>query len=214
MRLAVFDFDGTMIRGDSVVSYLVFAAKEGLLPVSRLISAGLCACLHRLGLMSAQKAKSAALSFRGKVPQDRLTALDRAFAEALLSRIRPDALDAVKDHRQRGDTVVLLTASTDHYMRFVAEGLPADRLICSETDRAGQVLRNVRGEEKVKALQEFLDSQPEQAEFPGSCAYGDSASDLPLLRLFTRLGGQAYLVCPGWKARKKAAGQFQILTWR
>ncbi len=210
MTLAVFDFDGTMIRGDSIISYLWFARKKGLLSLPCLVRAGLFGALSQAGIVSRQRAKSAALSFRKTLSEAQKTALDQAFAKTLINRIRPEALSAVKDHRRRGDLVVLLSASTDNYMRYVAQGLPVDLLICSTTDESGQVLRNVRGEEKVMALRELLSELPEEADLSHSTGYGDSASDLPLLRLL----GRPYLVNPGRKARRKAAGQIPILSWK
>ena len=209
MTLAIFDFDGTMIRGDSVISYLFFARKEGLLSAGRLVWAGLSACLFRLGLTDARRAKSAALSFRKNVSAEKLDSLDRAFARDLLRRIYPDALAAMNERKRQGDTVILLTASTDHYMRFVAEGLPADRLICSMTDRDGRVLRNLRGSEKAAALQEYVSSLPGKPDLSASCAFGDSASDLQLLRLT----GHPFLVNPSRKARKLAGGAIPVLDW-
>ena len=210
MTLAVFDFDGTMIRGDSIVSYLWFARKKGLLFLPYLVRAGLFWALSQAGIVSRQRAKSAALSFRKTLSEAQKTALDQAFAKTLLKQIRPEALSAMKDHRARGDLVVLLSASTDHYMRYVAKDLNIDRLICSTTDESGQVLRNVRGEEKVMALRELLDELPEEANLSLSTGYGDSASDLQLLCLL----GRPYLVNPDRKARRKAAGRIPILSWK
>lgn len=210
MTLAVFDFDGTMIRGDSIVSYLWFARKKGLLSLPCLIRAGLFGALSQAGIVSRQRAKSAALSFRKALSEAQKTALDQAFAKTLINRIRPEALSVLQDHRVRGDLVVLLSASTDHYMRYVAKDLPVDQLICSTTDENGRVLRNVRGEEKVAALRELLSELPEETDLSHSTGYGDSASDLPLLRLL----GRPYLVNPGRKARRKAAGQIPILSWK
>ena len=210
MKLAIFDFDGTMIRGDSIVSYLFFARKNRLLSAGRLALAGLSACLFRLGLTDAGRAKSAALAFRKSIPAEKLDSLDRAYARELLRKIRPDALCAMNERKRQGDTVILLTASTDHYMRFVAEGLPADRLICSVTDRNGRVLRNLRGSEKAAALHEYVSSLPGKPDLSASCAFGDSASDLPLLRLT----GHPFLVNPGRKALKRAGGTVPVLHWQ
>lgn len=210
MTLAVFDFDGTMIRGDSIVSYLWFARKKGLLSLPYLVRAGLFGAFSQAGIVSRQRAKSAALSFRKTLSEAQKTALDQAFAKTLINRIRPEALSVLQDHRARGDLVLLLSASTDHYMRYVAQDLPVDRLICSTTDESGRVLRNVRGEEKVSALRELLSELPEETDLSLSTGYGDSASDLQLLRLL----GRPYLVNPGRKARRKAAGRIPILSWK
>ena len=65
-------------------------------------------------------------------------------------------------------------------------------------------------EEKAAALNEAVSSMPEKPDWSASCAFGDSASDLPLLRLL----GRPYLVNPGRKARRKAAGRIPILSWK
>ena len=55
-----------------------------------------------------------------------------------------------------------------------------------------------------------VEALPEEAALSSSSGYGDSVSDLPLLRLL----GRPYLVNPGRKARRQAAGQIPILTWK
>ena len=209
MKLAIFDFDGTLIRGDSIVPYLLMARRQRLMTLKQLWAAGLAALRCKAGTLDRAQAKGIALSFRAKWPAQRLEQLDQAFAAELLERVRPKALEEMRARRAAGDLVVLLSASTDHYMRFVASGLPADRLICSRTDEKGSVLLNVHGEEKVRQLQAFLDSLPEKADLKESSAYGDSASDLPLL-LST---GHPYLVNPKRKAKRLSQGKIPILRW-
>ena len=88
MTLAIFDFDGTMIRGDSVVSYLFFARKQRLLSAGRLLWAGLFACLFRLGLTDAGRAKSAALAFRKDVPAEKQELYSKYYWKPVHSQIR------------------------------------------------------------------------------------------------------------------------------
>ena len=47
--LAIYDFDGTMIRGDSIAAYLLYAFRRRMLPLSALLTGSTCALLHRCG---------------------------------------------------------------------------------------------------------------------------------------------------------------------
>ena len=210
ITLAVFDFDGTLIRGDSITAYLRFARQRGFVTFSELAAAGWAAVRFRLGLTDAASAKTISLRFRKRADSPQLDALDEAFARQLLARVYPDGLARIAACRAQGDRIILLSASTINYMRFVAAGLQADHLICSGLDAQGRVFPNVRGEEKVQQLKSYISSLPEPPDLQASSAYGDSASDIPLLELT----GHPYLVNPGRKALKKAQGRIPVLTWR
>ena len=58
-QIAVFDFDGTLIRGDSVVALLFFACKKGRLSLAGLIGAGWYGLLYRVHLTDVLTAKMA-----------------------------------------------------------------------------------------------------------------------------------------------------------
>ena len=62
-KAAVFDFDGTLIRGDSIVRFLRFAAERGALPRRELLIIALCALGGKMGLVPMEKVKERALRF-------------------------------------------------------------------------------------------------------------------------------------------------------
>ena len=206
--LAIYDFDGTMIRGDSIVGFLRLAFRSGVIGVRTLLRAGALGIASRLKLIRPEVAKAKALSFCLRLDPARLRALSEAYAGQLYAEIRPDALRQMKRDRDEGRIVVLLSASTDNYMLPLAERLPADAVICTGIKKlpAG----NCRGQEKLRRLTAWLNENGIIPDYQHSSAYADSASDAPILRLT----GHSVLVCPTWHTRRKLKRLYPIEYWR
>lgn len=182
--IAIFDFDGTMIRGDSIVAFVRYAIRRGkLCPLAALPQAW-NAWRGLNGLISPEEGKSRALSFLGRMDQAEQAEFCRAFCrEKLLPRIYPKALARLKEHAAAGEPVLLVSASPDIYMRYLPECLPIDAVMASPTDHKGRVLSNMRGQRKRDRVQAWADEQDFQVDWPNSWAYGDSAHDLPVMQL-------------------------------
>jgi HAD superfamily phosphoserine phosphatase-like hydrolase len=127
--------------------------------------------------------------------------------------IFPDALERIAFHRGRGDTLVLLSASTDLYVPELADALGFDRSICTgvawEGDRLVGSLTtpNRRGAEKVRCLEQL------RREYPGRAlsAYGNAPEDVPHLQMADR----PLLVNGNRRACKLAAARgIPCATWR
>ena len=105
------------------------------------------------------------------------------FLRSLPQRVFTDALTRVAHHRAAGDTLVLLSASTDLYVPAIAGALGFTQCICTGVEWQGERLvgrlttPNRRGEEKVRCLQRL------RSQYPGAAvsAYGNSAEDIPHL---------------------------------
>ena len=65
--LALFDFDGTLIRGDSIVPYLCRAHAQGDASLGDLMAAATGYFLFRLHLRTAEEATTRALQFRRRL---------------------------------------------------------------------------------------------------------------------------------------------------
>ena len=181
--LALFDFDGTLIPGDSIVAYTRFALRRGRMrPGAYLLSAAHGAG-YLLGLEDENQSKSHALAFRGRLsPADR-DELDRAFAGALLARVYPAARARLEEHRQAGRVALLVTASPECYMRFVGPALGFRAVLATPVSDENAVHGNCKGEEKIRRVMQWLRENGVDADFSASFAYGDSKSDLPMLKL-------------------------------
>ena len=207
--LALFDFDGTMLPGDSIVAYVGYARKKGLLSLFGYLKTWSAAMAYLMKRISAEESKTRALAFRQALGEKERAELDRAFVrEALLPGIYPQAREALEKHRREGKITLLVTASTDNYMRYVSEALGFDGLLASNLDDQGRVNGNCKGEEKVKRVREWLAARNILPDFSSSFAYGDSKSDLPMLRLC----GHPVQVNPK-KKLKKAAPEMDTVTW-
>ncbi|MBQ9198185.1 MAG: HAD-IB family hydrolase [Clostridia bacterium] len=181
-RVAIFDFDGTVIRGDSVVALLLFARKRRIISFQTLIRAAWAGMRYRVGLCDALTAKRASHAFLCSMPQKKREAFLRDFAKTLADRAYPDAMAQIAAHKSAGDTVLLCSASCSCYMRYAAPLIGADALLCTPCAADGRVIGpNCRGEEKVRRVTAW---RTERNLSPDCicAAYGDSRGDAPILR--------------------------------
>jgi len=214
-KLALFDFDDTLSRGDSVVPFLLYAIRRGAAPKRQLFRAawGFLTQLGRPGKIS--RAKEHTFSFiKGRSP-DELDDLARDFfREVITPRLFEDAIAELWNLKSTGHTVVVVSASADVYMHLLPEFLPVDTVIATRCAvengvYTGHVQANCRGEEKPRRIAAWLQANDLTLDAEASCGYGDSASDIPMLRLV----GNPTLVNPG-KKLAAALPNARHVRWR
>ncbi|HKY16653.1 MAG TPA: HAD-IB family phosphatase, partial [Microthrixaceae bacterium] len=123
LRLAAFDFDGTVTRRDTLLGFLVHAAGA-----ARTAAA---AARHSLDLAKVLADDSTRDSAKERVVGAALrgltaTQLDERgedYAKRLPSRFRPDVVEQIKWHREEGHELVMVSASLVYYLRPVAREL-------------------------------------------------------------------------------------------
>ena len=127
---ALFDFDGTLIRGDSIVRFVRYAHARGLIGAGGLLRAALWAAAYGLHLTTAERAKRESLSFLAGREQGGVEALGRAFCrEELLPRLYPQGVEELRRRHAEGAEVLLVTASPSFYLEALKEELPIQRII-------------------------------------------------------------------------------------
>ena len=77
--LALFDFDGTIIPGDSIVRYTRWARKKSAMSWGKFLKACLAAIGYTLRLVSSERSKTIGLSFRMDFSADERRMLDEEF---------------------------------------------------------------------------------------------------------------------------------------
>lgn len=188
LRVAAFDVDGTITRHDCVVPFLRRVAGTATLG-RRLVAqtptvTARAARRDRDGL----KAAAAAAAFAGQ-PRARIESLASDFACSVhTTDLRAETIALLDEHRRRGDTVLLISASFEVYLRPLGELLGADDVLAVRLEVGPDGIltgrldgANCRGPEKVRRLHAWLD---EHAGGRGSVhvsAYGDSTGDRELL---------------------------------
>ncbi len=186
--VAAFDFDGTMIRGDSFMPFLVQAVGPGKFGRIVIRSSASTAQAYRLGRRDASKAVLVQRLLSG-YPADRLTELGQRYSTLLAQRIRPAMAERVKWHQQRGHRLVIVSASLDVYLAPTGRVLGFDQVLATQLEVGPDGLLtgrlhgpNVRGVEKSARLRAWL-----AQALPGApyrlWAYGDSAGDRELLAM-------------------------------
>ncbi|MDO5022702.1 MAG: HAD-IB family hydrolase [Eubacteriales bacterium] len=180
--LALFDFDGTMAAGDSIVPYIKRAFIKGLIPWYMLPKIAFSAVAGLIKIVPHKTAKSWSLSFLAKLSQEQKEILAKEFIEQeLLGSIYPKALEHIFMHQSRGDAVIIVSASPDCYMKYLSNYLPLDAVLASKTTDKGKVLYNLKGEEKPKKIKEWLEANNTEPDWENSFAYGDSDHDSPMM---------------------------------
>jgi len=207
--LALFDFDGTMISGDSIVSFLKFALKRKDLSLPGYLKGCFFGVLYVLKIIGSCRAKSASMKFYHALPAEKRQALDKTFAAQLLKGVYPGARETLAVHKREGRHTVLVSASTENYMRHVADGLGFDGLLCTPLEKDGSILHNCHGAEKVKRIEKYLEERHLRPDFSLSFAYGDSRGDLPMLRLCGHP-----VIANGKRALLKAAPDLPRENWK
>jgi phosphatidylglycerophosphatase C len=186
-RVAAFDVDGTLTTRDCVVPFMRRVAGTPRLVGGMLRSpGGLVAAAARRD-RDALKAASASAAFAGRELVE-VQAEAEVFARSVFSdRLRSGVLESMRAHQQSGDTVVLVSASYELYLRPLAGLLGADDVLAVRLEVEGGQLTgrldgpNCRGPEKVRRLHEWLDQRAGGRRAVHVTAYGDSAGDLELL---------------------------------
>jgi phosphatidylglycerophosphatase C len=184
--LAVFDLDGTLVTRDSFLAFLLSYGRRyrrylalALLPFD--------VSLYVARLISTRTLKQRVLRrfFKGQ-SWERIHDHARWFCEHwAATHLHPVGLQRLREHQQAGDRIILLTASPSLYVREVGRYLGINEVVCTEVRDTPGVCSgeidgpNCKGADKVVKLTQYLGGAEAP---PASYAYGDSKSDLPVLR--------------------------------
>lgn len=185
-RLAVFDLDGTLTRGDTLVHFVTAVLAHWPIRLLRLPALLLPLIAYACRLYDRGQLKGAVLHvLLGGLNRLPLEDLANAFAhEVLASRLHAEARPTLEKHRAAGDRLVLMSASPDLYVPRIADLLGFDECLCTEVRWNQRVFDgrlagpNCRGAEKSHRLQLLRERHPGMPVI----AYGNSPGDLDHLR--------------------------------
>ncbi|HNX76710.1 MAG TPA: HAD family hydrolase [Candidatus Rifleibacterium sp.] len=194
MKLALFDFDGTITTHDSYRDFLLFVA--GKLRFAMLImrlSPWLIAWLTGLADNQSVKQKTTAM-FIGGMRRERFDELARAFVKQKLGAIvRPAALEKIRWHKNQGHRVIVVSASFTDYLKFWCAEHELEVLSTRLEEIDGCLTGrfatpNCFGPEKVRRIRELLCLEDYETIY----AYGDSRGDREMLEIAHEKGYRVF----------------------
>lgn len=184
--IAVFDFDGTLVKCDSFVRFIAFCYGWWRTVLAFALFSPLL-LLMALRIVSGGYVKQKLFSFFfrhwreedfRKVGRDFLPRLDRFTDERLT--------DHMRHHLTQGHRVYVVSASMEAWVRPWCEERGVSRVVCTvpEVDGTGHLTgvfatKNCKGQEKVNR---FLALEPDRATYR-LVVYGDSRGDREMMAL-------------------------------
>jgi len=183
--LALFDFDGTITRKDSLAEFVAFGVGKARFILGLILLAPVLVA-YKLGFVSNHAAKRRLLAhFFGGWDADRFRALAQRYAvERIDLIVRPLAMDKIAAHRGQGHRVAVVSASMESWLKAWCDkhglDLIATRLEVRDRKLTGEFATpNCYGPEKERRVRERYDLDA----FDVVYAYGDSRGDREMLAL-------------------------------
>jgi len=183
--VAAFDFDGTIIKRDSLFVFIWFAVPF-LRIVFSFIKVMPWLVLYQLKLIPNFKAKEKLFKalFKGtSIAVFNKNCVD--FVPKIQAMVNPEAMDKIKWHREMGHEVVIISASVENWIIPWATQTGIDTVLATQIEVidgliTGKFLsKNCHGPEKVNRLLQHLPDWDSYDLY----AYGDSYGDRELLLL-------------------------------
>lgn len=189
-HIAVFDFDGTCIRGNSpvmLVRHLALSGRLSFIVILRIIWWAVRYKFHWPQNESSVR-ELVFTAFEGKPRVEVDDYLDRFGEENVAKRFRPQAHETMADHVRKGHVVLCLSATFEPILRSIVPQHPIQFQISTrmQVDDQGNYLAKVEGlpvegREKLNALRRFADKEFGEDKWVLDWAYCDHYSDYELL---------------------------------
>jgi HAD superfamily hydrolase (TIGR01490 family) len=194
---AFFDIDGTLVGGASVWrgiwDYSFQERRRRDRPIRFLFdNARRAARLARSGAsrdeFAAASAEGVGAIFAGLTPAEAQEMFVWIWQRSLRPRLRADVAARLRQHRERGHTVALISATLEGLARLVGEELGADAAVGSALEvlggrLSGRILPPVCiGFHKAERARELV-ARWGAVDLSASFAYADASHDAPLLDL-------------------------------
>jgi len=185
--VAAFDFDGTLVAGDSLRPFLIALLGRPAMADALLRAASPMLRAYVRGGRDEAKAALLHRTLAG-ISLERATTVGTRFGASLAGRIRPQMLEEIRWHRSRDHRLIVVSASLTVYLDEFARRAGFHQVIASRLavtgSGPGAVLSgslegaNVRGHEKERRLRRVLGHGPCEL-----WAYGDSDGDREMLAM-------------------------------
>lgn len=191
MGIALFDLDNTLIAGDSDYLWGCFLVEQGIVDGTRYEQANRRFYdQYKVGELDIHEFLAFQLRPLAEHTPRQLQAWRAQYVEEKIRPILlPKAHQLIARHRERGDTLVVITATNSFITRPIVDLYGIEHLLATEPERDGErYTGGVTGipcfqDGKVKVLERWLSGR--HLGLDDSSFYSDSHNDLPLLSRVT-----------------------------
>jgi HAD superfamily hydrolase (TIGR01490 family) len=189
VSLAIFDLDNTLLHGDSDHAWGEFLCEKGIVD-SELYRQANDTFYHQYvaGTLNIYEFLEFALKPLKELPRDQLNQLHEQFMREKVEPMITEKAEALlKQHRDKGDFLLIITATNKFVTGPIAARLGVDDIMATDPEEInGQYTGKVAGTPcfqggKVERLKEWLSTH--EHSLAGSSFYSDSRNDLPLLEV-------------------------------
>lgn len=185
MKIAFFDFDGTITTNDSLIKFIRFVVGD-LKTILGMIVLSPMLIIYKLKLISNYKAKQMMLSyfFKGISKQEFQKTAKEYSLNHINTILRPKAMEKIKWHKEQGHKVVIVSASIECCLKPWCDENSLE-LIATQIEMkngivTGKLLtKNCYGIEKANRIHQTYNLN----HYDYIYAYGDSQGDKELLEL-------------------------------
>ncbi len=218
-QIAVYDFDGTCIAGNSPVLLVGHLIRHRMLRPSVSLRIGFWALAYKLRLPQNESwVRSLVFSAFEGWPKEKVDSyLMEFYDDVIASRWRDKADESIRKHVDAGHVVMVVSATFDPIVVRAQDDHPFQYSICTKmkVDSHGCYTREVdglpvEGEEKPASVRLFADEHFGAGQWNLSWAYGDHHSDRYLLEA----ADEAFAVTPDKPLARIADKRgWNILEW-
>lgn len=216
MDLALFDLDETLICEDSTSLWLRWLVSQGFASSDLIAEEQQLMTQYYAGTLSIEEYMNKTLAPLAGMATLTVEGWVRRFIHRdIMPRVFPAARERIEWHQQRGDKVMIISASGEHLVIPIAERLGAYGALAIGVevvdDRySGQTYGTMTYKDgKVTRLTDWKALQEGEA-FERTWAYSDSMNDLPLLAQ----ADHAYVINPDTMLHQEAMSRgWEVCHW-
>ncbi|MPQ42580.1 HAD-IB family hydrolase [Clostridium tarantellae] len=208
IKVALFDIDKTLIKGDSMFHLLKYTVKKYPKSTINLPSLFFTLVSYKLGMITTKKAKEKTfftLNYLNEID------LKDFYDISIRTKMFASAIEEMNKLKAKGYYILLVSASPECYLKYFEEEDVVDFVIGTKLKKKEEkflneiVGENCKGEEKVKRITYHLKECGYEIDKKNSVAYSDSLSDIPMFNLVDK----AYLI-----NYKSTHNVYEILKWK
>ena len=195
MNLAIFDFDGTLFPRDTL-PFLLSQWKKQHYPLGpyyrTLCSVAVLYVQFKTGIsskLSKEQMRNVAMYrfnriFKG-MNREQIHAFFSACAEKIIPLLNPSVVEELRIRKTEGHRIVLLSGCYETLLTIIGSRYGVDHVIGTEMHFKDNIidltkqLVVVTGQQKMQQIRQHYSAGG--VNWEASCAYADSASDLPVL---------------------------------